>query len=134
MLSGSYRKDVIKNFANPQEKHLCWSLSCSPLARNFVKRNSNASVFLWNLKNKFKTPSLQNTSGLLLLKNFAFSSVMLLISYLIRRTFIHSNCIISEINLSIWNIKPWLIYLLIYLFIHLSMYLFIFLIIVMYIF
>ena len=44
---------------------------------------------------KIKAPSLKNTSGRLLLKNFVFNSLMLLIDYLIHWMFIHNKCIIS---------------------------------------
>ena len=52
--------------------------------------------FLWILQKKLRTPSLQNTSRKLLLKNFVFNSLTLLIGYLIVWTFILNKCIISN--------------------------------------
>ena len=43
----SVKNGVLKNFANFTRKHLCWSLFL------ILKRDSNTSVFLWNLR-KFK--------------------------------------------------------------------------------
>ena len=41
---------VLENFVNFAWKHLCWSLFLIKLvAFNFIKRDSNTGVFLWNL-------------------------------------------------------------------------------------
>ena len=67
-------------------------LVAGPWPETLLKRESNASVFLCFSGKEFKKPSLQMvrdkvgslqyTSGRLLLKNFTFNSVMLLIGYL----------------------------------------------------
>ena len=48
-------KDVLKNFANFKGKHLCWSLFLIKLRSSgpatLFKRDSNAIVFQWNLRN-----------------------------------------------------------------------------------
>ena len=67
-------------------------LVAGPWPETLLKRESNGSVFLCFPGKEFKKPSLQMvrgkvgslqyTSGRLLLKNFTFTSVMLLIGYL----------------------------------------------------
>ena len=48
----SFKKDVLNNFAKFTGKHLCWSLFSSKVAGcNFVKKESDASVFVWILQN-----------------------------------------------------------------------------------
>ena len=47
-----FKKDVLKNFANLTEKHLCWSLFLIKMEAwgpaTLLKRDSNTDVFLWN--------------------------------------------------------------------------------------
>ena len=47
------KNGVLKNLANFTEKHLCWSLFLIKLRASvsLLKRGSNTSVFLWNLRN-----------------------------------------------------------------------------------
>ena len=51
----SVKKAVLKNFANLLENQLCWSLFLITLQGlrtvTLSKRDSNTSVFLWNLQN-----------------------------------------------------------------------------------
>ena len=51
----SVKKAVLKNFANLPENQLCWSLFLITLQGlrtvTLSKRDSNTSVFLWNLQN-----------------------------------------------------------------------------------
>ena len=47
----SSKKDVLKNFANFTGKYLCWSLFLAKFSRTLLKKHSNISVFLWNLRN-----------------------------------------------------------------------------------
>lgn len=60
------------------------------------KRDSTTSVFMWILQKQSRTPSLENTSRRLLVKNFVFDSLMLLSGSLKHSTFIHNKCIISD--------------------------------------
>ena len=62
----------------------------------FCKKQTLHKSFPVNFSKILRTQFLQNTSGRLLLKNFSFNSMMLLIDYLIRRTIIHCRCITSD--------------------------------------
>ena len=50
-----YKKNVLKNFSNFTEKHLCWNLFLIKLQAGglqfYWKRDSNTGVFLWFLQN-----------------------------------------------------------------------------------
>ena len=66
----SVRKGVLRNFAKFTGKHLCRSpffKKVASLACNFIKKEARHSCFPVNFVKFLRTPSLQNTSGRLLL-------------------------------------------------------------------
>ena len=88
----SVKRSVLKNFANFTVKHLCWSLFINKFAilqsASYLKRDSNASAFLWNLQN-FKKRLFWRTSA-----NdcfWRFSIKKLVLKSLIRRTNVASD-------------------------------------------
>ena len=54
---------ALKNFTNLTGKHCCWSLFLRKLQATLLKRDSNAGVFLRNLRMFYKHLISQITSG-----------------------------------------------------------------------
>ena len=67
MLEVFYEKGVLKNFTKFTGKHLCQSLFFDRPA-TLLKKRLWVRCFLVNLAKFLRTPFLQNTSGLLLLR------------------------------------------------------------------